>query len=362
MVSIDNKNSVAFTMRGRGMNQFTNFDRSFYRIITDPPKSAASGEPYDVKSPNFNWTLHGWTEYRLTYAREVYNKDEHYVSAGITVSRLNGLGFIGVKGNLNSQFYPDNDSLKSTNTDIEISTTFADSLSQLSNGVGDAVDQFFNSKTGHGWSMDLGAVYEYRPDEENSDDPAANKYKVRASVAITDLGSIKYERARGARIQGNGSMSAGDLGSNFGNYNSFAEYANAHGYLLTDTAYTAKTLSMPTALVIGADYHAVSHLYVNATAFLNMADRQKYGSSYYSQVAITPRWDTKWFSAGLPISYNALSGMKVGLGIRAGGFIIGSDDMLIMLGSNYGANVYVGGFVPIYKKHKKSADKSTTHG
>lgn len=347
------KNSLALTTRGRGVNQFHNFDKTFYQIITDPPQAETSS-PYNVQANNFNWTGHAWTEVRLTYAREVYNEGDHFLSAGLTVSRLNGLGYIGVKGSINSQFYPQQDSLVSDHTDIELSTTFVDSFNQLKSGVSDAVGQFFNSKTGNGWGFDIGAVYEYRPEDERSDDPSANQYKVRASVAITDIGSIKYNNTRGARIQGNGTMTAGDLSNNFGDYASFAAYANAHKYYLTDTAPSTKKVSLPTSLIVGADYHAVSHLYINGTLAMNLANRMNFGNSYYSQFTLTPRWDTKWFSAGLPVTYNTLTGMKVGVGFRVAGFFFGSDDMLVLTGANYGANFYVGGFVPIYKKHRKS--------
>ncbi|MES2702595.1 MAG: DUF5723 family protein [Bacteroidota bacterium] len=351
LVSFNDKHSVALTTRIRGFNQFNNFDKTFYQLITNPPQS--DGTPYNVVANNFNWTLHAWTEFKLSYARVVYNEGEHFVKAGLSLNRLSGIGFISFRGNIDAQYYPDNDSLQSTATDIRVQTNILDSAMQLKDGVGDAFSQFFGSKGGNGFGLDWGVVYEFRPDDENSDDQAENKYKLRASISMTDIGSIKYS-SRGARVLGNGSMSTGDLSDNFGNYNTFAEYANSRGYFLTDTTPTTTRVRMPMAMVIGADYHAISHLYINGTFFMNLTNRGLPGNSYYNQVSITPRWDTKWFSAGLPITINTMSSLKVGLGLRAAGFIVGSDDMLALLGgSHYGANFYVGGFVPINKKHKK---------
>ncbi len=119
---------------------------------------------------------------------------------------------------------------------------------------------------------------------------------------------------------------------------------------------------LPTALILSADYYIDRCFYVNATYAGNLANRQNFGNSYYSQVTVTPRYDTRLFSLGLPVSYSMLDKtMKMGLGVRVSGFFIGSDDMLALFANHqYGFNVYMGGSVPIYRPKNKNHASDTS--
>jgi hypothetical protein len=351
MVSIDQKNSVAITTRVRVFNQFNHFDQGLLRSVLDP--NYTGGSDVAISSQKFNWTANIWSEIRLTYAREVYNKDEHYIKAGITVSRLGGIGFLSLKGeNLDGHYYSASDSIHTNNTDLQFATSVVDNASDLSSGLGSIFGNFFDKKSGSGWGADLGAIYEYRPEETNNDDQSNNKYKVRASLAITDLGSMSYT-SQIVKVSANGSMSTGDLAKNFANYTDFTEYARSRGYTL-DTSKGTTKVHLPTAMVLGLDYYVGSHFYINGTWIANLANRMNFGNSYYGQLTFTPRWDTRYFSVGVPLTYSGMThGMKAGLGIRLAGLYFGSDDMLAFMGGSYGVNFYLGGYIPINKKHKK---------
>ncbi len=366
MVSIDHKNSIALTLRVRGINQFNNFDQRLFRTITDPNYN--SGNDFDFTSANFNWTLHAWSEINLCYGRVLYEKEEHMLKVGLNLKLLGGIGYVSLKGkNLDAHFYSAADSLRANNTDLEYSSSIIDSLSELGGGVSDAFSQFFGKKGGNGFGADIGLVYEYRPDYDDYVDPvskhvdhSSNKYKIRASVSVTDIGSINYNNTMSANITGNGSLSVGDLAKNFTNFNSFSDYAGSRGFHL-DTARGSTKVYLPTALIIGVDYYIWQHFYVNGTYIANLANRQNFGNSYYNQFTLTPRFDTKFMSVGVPITYSSLtSGFKAGFGMRFGGFILGTDDVSAFFSNSaYGVNFYVGAFVPINKKYKKSNETHT---
>lgn len=359
MYTIDHNNAVALTLRFRAVNQFNNFDKTLFQTVMDPGAATAAG--YNFVSSKFNWTAQMWSEINLSYGRVVYEKGNHFVKAGVTIGRMSGIGFVSVNGNnLNAQYYS-NDSLVATNTDLQFASSVVDSAGALAGGLG-GVSIFGGggSGGGGGFRADVGAVYEYRPDDIDASDNSSNKYKVRGSIAITDLGKIKYNNAVGVGITGNGSMSASDMAKNFTNYTGLKDYANSRGFIL-DTGKRATKVGIPTALVLGADYYIKGHFYVNATWIKNMANRSKFGNSYYGQLTVTPRFDTKIFSFALPLTYSAMTkGMKAGLGVRLGGFYFGSDDMLLFMSSNaYGINFYMGGYVPINRRHKKSKKSET---
>ncbi len=358
MVSIDNKNSIALTTRVRFVNQFNHFDQNLLRSLLSPDPN---GSDVGITSQNFNWTFNTWSEVKLTYAREVYNEGNHYIKAGISLNRLGGLGYLGIKGkNLDGHYYAAQDSIHTNSTDLEFATNLASSGSDLYGGLGDVFGQFFGKKAGSGFGLDLGAVYEYRTEETNSDDQSDNKYKVRGSIAVTDMGSIKYKTSFFANVTASGSMSTKDFADNIGNYSNFSSYAASRGYHL-DTGVGTIKVHTPASLVMNVDYYVASHFYVNALWIKNVANRMNFGNSIYGQFTVTPRWDNRYVTLALPITYSAMtSSLKAGLGVRLGGLYFGSDDMLLMItGKGYGANFYSGVYIPINKKHKKASKLAT---
>lgn len=359
MYTIDKNNAVALSLRFRAFNQFNNFDRTLFQSVMDPMASSSTG--YNFSSSNFNWTTHMWSEINASYSRVVWEEGKHFVKAGITLGKVNGVGFLGVVGNnLDAQFYT-NDSMVATNTDVQFASSVVDSTGELTGGLG-GMSLFGNSGSGgSGLRMDIGAVYEYRPDDFDPKDGSSNKYRVRGSFAITDIGKVKYKSALGVTATGNGSMSASDLAANILNYSSLKDYMNSRGFFL-DTGKASYKVGLPTAMILGVDYYVASHFYVNATWIKNMANRSKMGNSYYGQLTVTPRWDTKIFSFALPITYSALSkGVKTGVGVRLGGLYFGSDDIMLAFGKGSGVNFYMGAYVPISRKYKHGKSSNVSN-
>ncbi|WP_133162574.1 DUF5723 family protein [Flavipsychrobacter stenotrophus] len=366
MLAINHKHSVGFSTRVRGMNQFNNFNQSVYRTIAD---STYTANGVTLNSQNFNWTGHVWAEAAVTYGVVLLEKGKHELKAGVTLRYLSGIGYLGLKGNnLNLRY--SGDTITATNTDIQYSSSLASSNSTLSTGIGSnsIFDNLVNSKTGNGVGGDIGIVYDYIENPEatsfemdgkkNVGDQTINRYKLRVSASVTDLGSIFYNSNGNfsVNVRGNGTLTGQGLIENVKNYDDFRAYAKKQGFNV-DTGKASNRLYMPTTIVLSADYHAWKNIYVNATYFNNVVNRQNYGNSYYNQIIITPRYDTRRYSIAVPITYSALSeSMKMGIGIRAYGFFVGSDDMLALVSHQYGMNFYVGGFVPFHKKHIKDRD------
>jgi len=372
MVKINHKNSIAFTTRMRVINQFNNFDQSLYHLITNPG-SVTNGN-VNITSKNFNWTAQYWNEIGLTYGVVLLEKGKHQLKAGLTARYLGGYGFITVKGNnLNVGYNGSKDSLYATNTNVEYASNIATAANTFTNGysASNLPGDFLSLKDGHGIGGDIGLVYEYQPDTARDRydmdgktgliDGAKNRYKLRISVSVTDIGVLTYGSnvTSTATITGNGSITGNGLAQNVNDFNSFKNYALNQGFSV-DTGKGTRKLYLPTALLIGADYHVYKNFYVNAMYINNLVNRQNYGNSVYNQVTVTPRFDIRMFSIGVPVTYSMLANdVKVGVGLRYSGFFIGSDDMLAFFGlKNYGANFYMGGFVPIgnFKPRDRDGD------
>ncbi|MBS1772592.1 MAG: OmpA family protein [Bacteroidetes bacterium] len=181
---------------------------------------------------------------------------------------------------------------------------------------------------------------------------------LRFSAAVTDLGSIKYTtNNRQVNFTGSGTLKGSEVADSLNNYNNIRTYLSNHGIKADSSTGNATKVYMPTSLVMSLDYHAIGGLYVNLMYIGGIGDKVRHGNSVYNQITLTPRFDVRAFSFGLPITYSMLTkGVKVGAGIRAGGFFIGSDDMLAFFGNGYGMNAYFGAYVPFNKKKPRDSD------
>ena len=361
MVSINDKHSIAVTTRIRGMNQFNNFDKSLFQTISDPNFSAGSN--IDVTSQNFNYTAHLWSELGLSYGGVIVKDRNSMLKGGITIKYLGGLGYIGLKGNnLDAHFNAGADSFYASNSDLRYASNVLTTNDALNNGVSNnsITSQFFGAKAGKGMGADLGLVYEYTPDNRMGIGPhVGTGYLVRISGSVLDIGSINYKSANNsnAYVTGNGFITANGIINNVRSYQDFRNYVVNQGFS-ADTTKSNTKVHLPTRMLLSADINIYSNLYLNAAFVGNLANPNNFGNQYYDQLTLTPRFDTRWISIGLPITYNSLSGtMKAGLGVRVSGFFVGSDDMLALLAKNqYGFNFYAGAFVPLNKHHWLDSD------
>ena len=373
MFKIAHNQSVAFTTRIRGVNQLNNFDQSLYRTITDSTY-ARSGN-LDLVAQNFNWTAQLWTEMAGTYGAVVLDRGRNEIIVGATVRYLAGVGFLGMKGkNLDLHYSSGADSFYAKNTDLEYASNILSATSALTNGISGSslFNNFLAGKGGSGAGADFGVIYDYLEPGANDNrydmdgktglsDQSKPRYKLRLSASVTDLGFITYaaQNNYAVNVTGNGYITGKGFSDNVKDFNDFTTYTAKQGFH-ADTQRGTNRVYMPTSLMLSADYHAWKSVYVNASYFNNLVSTtsNNFGSSFYNQLTITPRWDMRRYSIGLPITYSWLSEtMKVGLGLRYSGFYIGSDDMLAAFShAQYGLNIYAGGFIPFGNKKPKDKD------
>lgn len=370
MASIGRKHSIAVTTRLRFMMQAHDINGSLFQSIVNDDFSNNQdlvNSGVIVKASSFNATANLWSEIGLSYGGVVFEADKHQVKVGGTIRLLRGAGYFSfVNKNLDLQYYAGTDSVQIRNTDLSYGST-------LQEGTDDLYKHPTRSN-GSGFGIDLGVVYEFRPNADRYRydmngktgivDPGKNPYLLRFSAAVTDLGSIKYKtNNQTASFQNNPTYNNGvgyirglELAGNLSSFTKLKNYMATRGFLV-DTSESKETkVSLPTSLILGLDYHIWRGFYANLLYTHNMANREKFGTSYYSQFTFTPRFDIRALSIGLPITYNTLNKSKyLGVGVRFGGFFVGSDN-LIGFGDNYGMNAYFGASIPINRKKPKDSD------
>lgn len=373
-ISLNRKHSIGISTRVRAMHQFSNFSEDLFNFLVDSNFTGYNNASFQSK--DFNWTVHAWSEIGLSYGGVIWEKEKHQVKGGFTVRYLMGAGYQSVVSqNLNGTYSPPTTS----NPDAQMSIVNSD-FTYAKGGLFAGSDGGFDlssalgKSAGTGIGADLGLVYEFRPNYKRYQydldgktgvwDDSKNKYLFRFSAAMTDIGSIKYKKNNevlNAHNTGNSSLIKGsEIFDKLSDYDSLRQYLGSKGINVNDTTQPTDgmKLTLPRMLVLGLDFHAVKGLYVNAMLMANMVDRGTLGTSHYSQITITPRWDSRMFSFGLPLTYSMLSSkMRVGAGVRVGGFFFGSDDMLSMFSDvKYGSNFYFGVSVPFSKKRPKDSD------
>ncbi|TGE13475.1 DUF5723 family protein [Hymenobacter elongatus] len=355
MLRLSPTQSIAISTRVRAAMQGNSVSESLIQNAVDEFKTR--GRSADN---TFNLNLNAFAEYDVTYGRVVLDKSLHFLKAGVTAKRYLGFG-AGY--------------LRSSKTDYQIvdkTAATGDTIVRINNldaAFGYSNPRAFdnidadqalkwlsgNGTSGGGWGLDLGLVYEHRPnmgqyryiDKKGVDrlDYSRNKYLYRVSVSVTDIGYIRYKDQAVAfnNIKtSNSGVSESDLdGIDEDNYE-----ARLNKILRTQKQQkeTQFTSGVPTALNIDVDYHVYKWIYANAAVSQGLRGTYAIGMRNFSFASVTPRIESKWLEVATPIAMiNGYQTLAYGLMLRMGQFTIGSNDLSGYFDSSspYGFNGYV---------------------
>ncbi len=367
MITIDDKSAFALTGEIRSMVNVDGFEEPLAQLAYygfDKP------ELWTQKFTNDHVSIQymSWMEFGADYARVLVDNNANFFKMGIRPKLLLGLG--------SAYLFADNMEYLANNKDT---LTFFDSHIQYGHSTNfdfppdKPVSYNLKGTVSHpGIGLDFGMVYEWRPDyqkykydmdgETNLWMKSKSKYKLRAALSVTDLGSIKFDR--------------GLLSNNFiANVNQWNVHALdfSGGYpirSLDDTLRkrfppitTSKTYKMNLPLCISTqlDYQIWKDIYVNFTGTFAMQWKKNPNKVHeLSAMTITPRWDWKWFGVMLPFSYNQYKNFGVGACVRLGPLILGTSNIAPYLSKKktiYGADFYLQAKIPIFYKEPKDKDK-----
>jgi len=374
MFHINPKIAVGFGIKARTILNIDNMD----------PKLAVLAEE-GLEYPDL-WNLKlneellninhlAWTEYGLNYSQVVLDQKEHFFKAGGKVKYLQGYSA--------AYMYTNNFSYNLVNEDTsqflagDFAYGYSKNIDQLvadGGGIPKASAKF-------GLGLDLGFVYEWRPDwekhkydmdnETNLWKRNENKYKARVGFSVLDLGGIRFENGGLSRDFSVNTTSLFNLRL-FESANSFINFDNVIDSLITQSTTDGNTdwvanedvdqtfyMRTPSAFSIQADYHIWKWFYVNATGMFNIISSKRATKvKVANQVSITPSFDHAWFGVHLPISMNEYSGFKAGLATRLGPLTVGITDFRTLAGKGkvQGAEFFMGLRVPVLYEAPKDKD------
>lgn len=376
MISINRKNSIAFNWSVRN---YVNVDG------VSPQLAKLAYEEFvypslwvtNLNNKAFSMQQMSWAEYGLTYARVLKDDNEHYFKAGATVKLLQGLDAVYMHiDNLDYNFYT-SDTVSIFKSDV--SYGHSANLDPLINSINtngstsfDKIKQNYKYQSYPGFGFDLGAVYEWRPDYESykydMDGETGlwrkdqNKYKLKASLAVNDIGGIRFKKG----------ILSNDFTANVGYWDLNSVKINSiNGFdsLMTQMfgskeSSTTFKMALPTAVNANVDYHIWKPFYANL--MFNITNLQKNRATRiheFTNISLAPRFDHKWFGVTIPLSYNtqaAVRGEKVLVGsmIRLGPLVVGTNDLPALFTKDvYGASLYFMLKVPVPYGHPRDRDK-----
>ena len=302
-----------------------------------------------------------WAEIGLSYGRIVYQRGRDMINVGITAKYLMGIGHM-------STYLEDLDHRVVDDQDWTIA-----------NVTGQYAMTEPGFANGHGFAVDLGATYkrmldvvdDYAPHTAQSDCGTID-YRYRIGVSLLDLGGINFNKNSLIRKFENTPISwenypDTDVGS-MSDIDALiaSQFASDAGSMTSGTRYGT---ALPSAVSVQFDYNLGKNFFANATWVQGFKLAKGTTGIRRSLLAITPRYETKWFEASLPISLYDYRSPQLGLAFRFYSITIGSDNILpfIIPMDIYSANIYASVKILLIKnpfcgKGKRGGKKSKKNG
>lgn len=371
MFNAGKKTAIAITTRSRVMANVQDVDGTLLQQVVDGYTSDA-GLPYTITSAkNMRVNMNAWTEFGASVGQVIIDKQKHFLKGGITLKYLAGVGnaYLQIK-NLTTTINEDKVSEEAylSNTTGRIGTGFG----------GARFDDFevddltsFDSK---GFGVDIGFVYEFRPDHathRRGDNYEwrrdQNKYKLRVGVALLDIGSLKYKRdntrsgAYDLGVTGAERFYLSELSDiELDDYKQFFDSRPQYFTPVAGSTENDYKVGLPTTLQLDVDYHLLRGFYISAAGQFSLvsSDSKPYNSQYQNSFTITPRYETSIFGCYIPVNYNELTKLNAGLSLRFGPVFVGSGSVLTALvGESKQADVHIGIRFGVLHKNKAGKKK-----
>ncbi len=355
MFNIAPKHTLAVFTRARSIANVTQVNGSLVDQVKDGLDKSSN---FNFNGGSPNTVSNSWGELGISYATVLFQKRQHFLKGGFTVKYLQGVTNGYLQGN----------NLDVTLVANPINPKFNRLYSKGELTIGGSQD--FNADTNvnfdinsRGVGFDMGLVYEWRPDYSSYDLNNAkavdnnfrdlNKYKLRFGLSVIDIGSINYKNAIRDTYNLTGSFVQDDID----NADDIYEFLNKH-YAKTTTAKGLMT-NLPTALHADLDWSIHNKFYLNLNGDISLVGHNKLnGNSIADRVSLTPRYESRWFSFYVPITWMEYSGTQVGSGIRVGTFFLGSSSVLtnLIAKESKAVDFYIGFKIPVYEKKFKDTD------
>ncbi|KOS04978.1 hypothetical protein AM493_02175 [Flavobacterium akiainvivens] len=284
-----------------------------------------------------------WGEIGLSAAREIYSDNGHTLNAGVTFKVLFPGSYARMySSNFTGTIEGYTGGIGLTDASTSLNFAYSGSLGNDFTDSGNFTNYFGNGP--HGFAVDFGFNYRWKQETDTG-------YRINVGLSFRNLGSMKF------RDSGNESNTY-VLNVPQGEYLNLNQFANVSTIsqieaLLLQSGYAKITkqsndfvAKLPAMFSLYADVKVYNAWYI--TGYLQqklVSDVSQNQIPAQNTVTLIPRFSPGKYEFFAPLSSNEISGFAAGLGVRYGGFFIGSGSVLTALlsdGDTHQADAYLG--------------------
>ena len=367
LYTINAKRSIGLLSRVRTIVNFTDSPLSLANLIRLGTDTLLL-KNQDLSISNSTLNVNNYAELGISYGQILKDEDEDFIKVGITLKRV--VGMYNAHLNIKEAEYdiiddPTNPKKQILRIDRMKAEYGYTTEASFNNSKPSFPWIFGNQSAGSGWGIDLGVVYEFRPEvrkyryrEKGKQklDPSKNKYEFKVGVSILDIGAINYNNPFYVRnwdvdIQ-NKAFKSEDVSQVEGSDDAFKRINQVVG-LSDDQSTNTFTTGLPTVFQVNLDYHLRDKFYVNSLWVQGLRGNNSLSMKVPSSLSVTPRWENKWIEVGVPFALlDNYSSFTFGLGVRLGPLFFGSDNLGSFFNINRprGTDLYFGLSIPIFNR------------
>jgi hypothetical protein len=272
-----------------------------------------------------------WFEAGLGYTRTIFERYDDALYAGITAKLL--LGLAGAYGLVDNVTYmiPSADTIIVYNLNSRFG--FSLPLNTASNAA--ELDPLVKGK---GFSFDAGITYVRMKDRKRNYRESSglrrgisNEYHYKAGISLLDMGFISFNQFVEVHEFNdvNNRIWPGLLSFNPSSLQDVirsASYNLLGDSLASQTDATKFKIWLPSALSLQFDYNAGNNIFVNATVINGVRFAQP-SVRRSSLIAVTPRYEAKYFEVSLPVSLFDYRDLQLGMALRIFNLVIGTEKL-----------------------------------
>ena len=298
-------------------------------FVLGPENFADLEEGFPVGVSDFRAASLSWTELGLHLGAKVLENNRGKLTAGANVKFLLGHQAAYFENHVTTTLVKHADHTSWTGIDIDLA--YSTNLAETNNG-------FDIGNSGKGVGVDLGVMYEMQP-KWKSDLPYAWKF----GASIVDFGSIRFNNnAEVYNFQNDGEVIFDD--DAFNNVENLDDVAAVVNDAVNGTTTPTDDLKMrlPAALSVQVDRALPKNFYISALTVRRIKFKAP-GVDRANILAITPRYERRWFEVATPVVLYDDKDLRLGASIKLAFLTIGSVNVLsIFWKHNFsGSDIYV---------------------
>ena len=287
------------------------------------------GQRYSI--PAIHIRSAAWTEIGVNYAHILKAEGFNMLSAGM-----------GLRYNIGHAA----GAFQFNGTEFTVVDTAQLDIHEASASYGFAMPE---ASAGRGWGADLGVSFERTLSEVDGYRPhkaaigcSPMGYRYRIGVSVIDLGGIRFRNGEAGRINA-GSIAIADY-----DHIPVEDVEDVDSLLATSTKWKRSNgfkVGLPTGISVQYDQRLAKNTYVAFAAVQNLAGKRTLRLRRTNSIAITPRYETRYFEAALPMVMHEydIKHPSIGFMLRFQGLVVGSDHILPFISKRdvYAMDFYV---------------------